>query len=83
MVCLTEGRFAGWSGGPPFTDSTPDQASGCAVCAVGVGVAGWNTSAACSERVPVLVAGVLDTLLGPEETPAWCFLGGPFLAWPV
>ena len=22
------------------------------------------------------------TLLGPEETPVWCFLVGPFLAWP-
>jgi hypothetical protein len=42
--------------------------AGCAVCVVGVGVAGWNT-----------VAAGLDgarTLLGPEKTSAgwWVFL---------
>ena len=55
-------------GVPPFTDSTPDQAV-AACCVVCVGVAGWNTSAAWFEHVRSVVAGVLGTLLGPEETP--------------
>ena len=51
------------------------------VGSVGVGVAGWNTSAAWSEQLLVdamfvVVAGGLGTLLGPEGTPAWCVLDG-------
>jgi len=39
------------------------------------GCAGWN-------MMPEDVNG-FGTLLGPEETPVWCVLGGPFLAWPA
>ena len=55
------------------------------VCAVAVGVAGWNTSAAWFGHVGALSGGRrrARTLLGPEETPVWCVLGGPFLAWPA
>ena len=46
---------------------------------VGVGVAGWNTSAAGFEPFPVVVVGGLGTLLGPEKTPGsserWFFFG--------
>ena len=46
-----------------------------------VGVAGWNTSATGLNVRPLVGCG-LGTLLGPEETPAWCrvFLV-PLLAW--
>ena len=45
-------------------------------CRWGVGVAGWNTSAACSDMVWSSLGGGrgLGALLGPEETPVWCFL---------
>ena len=38
----------------------------------GVGVAGWNASAACSDGSRVLVGDGLGTLLGPEKTPCLC-----------
>ncbi len=44
--------------------------------AVSVGVAGWNTSAACFRTCSGLRGWWLGTLLGPEGTPAWCVLGG-------
>jgi hypothetical protein len=70
MVCLTDGGFAGWSGEPPFTDSTP-VSSAILPGQGSVGVAGWNASAAGSD-VSGWMPGGLGTLLGPEETPVWC-----------
>ena len=50
------------------------------VCVVSVGVAGWNTSAAWFEHVPVFVGRRLGTLLGPEETSCvWVLFSGPLL----
>ena len=63
---------------PPFTDSTPDQASRWLVGRRGVGVAGWNTSAA---SVPDEVCR-LGTLLGPEETPVGFGCFTRYHSWP-
>ena len=51
------------------------------VCAVAVGVAGWNTSAAWFERCSGLCGWRLGTLLGPEETPVWVFFRCRLLGW--
>ena len=52
-------------------------------CVAGVGVAGWNTSAACSNRFHRCGGVGLGTLLGPEETPVRVCSWWPFLAWPA
>ncbi len=56
---------------PPFTDSTPDQAS-CSCVGHGVGVAGWNTSAAWFGHVPVFVVGGLAHCWVLRRHPCGC-----------
>ena len=87
MVCPTSklvrqwSRFTGCVGssasrGSGFLSLIPHLIKHCAGgCRWGVGVAGWNTSAACSEWVLCCGGAGLGTLLGPEETPA---CGGVF-----
>ena len=51
------------------------------VCVVSVGVAGWNTSAAWFEHVPVFVAGGLAHCWVLRGHLRGVFLVRPFLAW--
>ena len=69
------GPLVGWVSGSGLLFLFPHLIGrGPAVWWVCVGVAGWNASAAGSDRCPGWGVG-LGTLLGPEETPVGVFSG--------